>query len=345
MIGVPPAPSALPERWRPPAELLVEHVERATLVPLALGPAPGTTIPFRIGAFGPDGNPVAAAVHYRAGLAAGAPPFAEAQENWDGDFVYGGQLWDHFGHFLLEGLSRAWAFAALPGPILWQRRAQHARLQGWQQEIFDRLGIGGREHRVVDRPIRVARLAVPAQGLVTRRFLHPLQEAALAVHPYGAPDPGRRVWLSRSGLPAGLARVEGEAAIEATLAAEGWTILHPEALSIAAQFAGLESAGVIAGFEGSAFHGLLLGRDVRARIVVFGRGPRINPNYDLIARVKGLDQRLASLDLQHLSGDGRRASHSLSRPAQLLDILREVTDAVAVPRQAGAGAHQPAQEG
>lgn len=302
-------------------------------------------MPFRIGVFGPDGNPVAAAIHRRGELAADAPPFAEAQECWDGDFVYGGQLWDHFGHFLLEGLARAWAFADLPGPILWQRRASHGRLLGWQQAIFDRLGLGGREHRVVDRPIRVARLAVPEPGLVTRRFLHPLQEAALAVHAYRAPEPGRRVWLSRSGLPAGLARVEGEAAVEVALAADDWTILRPETRSIAEQFAALESAEVIAGFEGSAFHGLLLGRDVRARIVVFGRGPRINPNYDLIAQAKGLDQRLVSLDLQHLGGDGRRASHSLSRPAQLLDILREVTDAVAVPRHAGNGARQPAQRG
>lgn len=306
---------------------------------------PGARIPFRIGAFAPDGSPIVAAIHRRGGLAADPPPFAEAQETWDGDFVYGGMLWDHFGHFLLEGLSRVWAFADLPGPILWQRRASHGRLSGWQREIFDRLGIGGREHRVVDRPIRVARLAVPEQGLVTRRFLHPLQEAALAVHPYRSPEPGRHVWLSRSGLSGNLARVEGEAAIEATLSAENWIILRPETLSIAEQLAALEAADVIAGFEGSAFHGLLLGRDVRARIVVFGRGPRINPNYGLIALAKGLDQRLVSLELKHIGGDGRRASHSLVRPAQIIDVLREATVAAAESRHGECYDRQPGHGG
>ncbi|MEO3474416.1 glycosyltransferase 61 family protein [Roseomonas sp. CAU 1739] len=334
MTGVPPAGAAPPPRWPAPAELLVHHVDRATLVPLVHETAPGAPLPFRIGAFGPDDLPVAAAIHRRGGHAANPPPFAAAEEDWDGDFIYGGQLWDHFGHFLLESLSRAWAFATLPGPVLWQRAVSHSRLLPWQRDILDLLGLGAREHRVIDRPVRVARLAVPEQGLVTRRYLHAWQEAALAAHPCRTPQPGHCVWLSRSDLPARLARVDGEAEVEAALAADRWTILHPETMSLADQLAALEAAEVIAGFEGSAFHSLLLVRDVRARIVIFGRGPRINPNYQVIAHAKGLDQRLVSLDLEHLGGKGRVASYRLSRPAQVLDVLREMTMATeAAPRQ------------
>ncbi len=316
-----PSPSG---RWAAPSTLHVHHILGATIVPLARETAPGAPLRFRTGVFGADGSPVAAAAHRRGGLVANPPPYAEAEESWDGDFVFAGQLWDHFGHFLLESLARAWAFAALPGPILWQRNAAHARLSGWQQDIFDRLGLGGREHRVVDRPVRIARLAVPEPGLVTRRFLHPMQEAILAAHPYRPPEPGRRVWLSRSGLSAKRAHIDGVDAIEAALADEGWTILRPETLSIADQLQALEAAEVIAGFEGSAFHGLLLGRDVRARIVIFSRGPAINPNYHMIAHAKRLDQQVMTLQLEHLNGRGSYASFRLSHPRQVLDTLRVI---------------------
>ena len=328
MTGAPPAAAQAARHAPPPAELLVHHIDQATLVPLARETTPGAPLPFRLGAFGPDGQPIPASIHHRGGHAANPPPYAEAEVTWDGDFIYGGQLWDHFGHFLLEGLTRAWAFARLPGPILWQRRAPHSTLLGWQQDILDRIGLGAREHRVIDRPVRVARLAVPEQGLVTRRFLHPWQEAVLAAHAYRAPRAGHRVWLSRSGLPARLARIEGETDIEAALAADHWTILHPETLSIAEQLAALETAEVIAGFEGSAFHGLVLGREVRARIVIFGRGAGINPNYQVIASAKGLDQRLVPLKLEHVEGQGRTASYRLPDPSQVLAVLREVTMAM-----------------
>lgn len=325
MTGTALAPTVPPPRWAPPVELLVHQINQATLVPLVRETSPGAPLPFRIGAFGPDGEPIPAAMHLRGGYAANPPPFAEAEMSWDGDFVYGGQLWDHFGHFLLEGLSRAWAFSRLPGPILWQRVAPHATLLDWQNEILDRMGLGAREHRVVDRPARVARLAVPEQGLVTRRYLHAWQEATLAVHPYQRPRAGHRVWLSRSGLPAKLARIEGETEVEAALRADRWTILHPQTLSVADQLAALEAAEVIAGFEGSAFHGLLLGRDVRAHIVIFGRGAAVNPNYQVIAAAKGLNQRVVSLNLEHLGGNGRTASYRLPNPTQVLEVLREVT--------------------
>lgn len=326
MRGTPPDPSGLPRRWHPPSELRVHSCGQATILPLVPDPS-DEAIPFRIGVFGPDGAPVGPAAHRRGRHATGVPPFRQAELAWEGDFVFGGVLWDHFGHFLLESLSRAWAMAALPGPVLWVRRAPHARLLDWQRDILDLLGLGGREHRVVTRPVRVDRLAVPEQGLVMWRYLHPRQEATLAVHPFRAPEPGRRVWLSRSGLPEARARLDGEAAVESALAAEGWTILRPETVSIAAQLAALEAAEVIAGFAGSAFHGLVLGRGVRARVVVFSRGRQPHANYELIAAAKGLDQRLVAVDLEPLGGQGPLASYRLRHPGQVLEALRETTGA------------------
>jgi len=313
--------ASLPSPWPPPAELHVETHHEVTVLPLDPLPLGAGPVRMRVGVFGADGAVIETALHRRGRHRSEALPAAAAEEAWDGDFVYGGVLWDHFGHFLVESLSRAWAFDAHDGPILWLRKSPQQALRGWQREILDLLGLGDREHRVVTRPTRVGRLAVPEQGLVMWRYLHPRQEARLAAHPFRSPAAGQRVWLSRSGLPAGLARIEGEVEVEALLRAEGWTILRPETVSVAEQLAALDTAEMIAGFAGSAFHGLMLGRDVQARIVIFSRHPKVEVNYAMIAAAKGLDQRIVRLDHGSMGDGSARAGIRLSRPADVTEAL------------------------
>ena len=334
MNGIRLEPASSPSPWPPPAELLVETHDDVTLLPLDPLPLGAAPVRMRVGVFGADGEVIGAALHRRGRHHSEPLPLAPAEEAWEGHFVYGGVLWDHFGHFLVEGLARAWAFAECDGPILWLRKSPRQELSGWQREIFNLLGLGDREHRVVTRPTRVGRLAVPQQGLVMWRYLHPRQEACLAAHPFRAPVAGRRVWLSRSGLPAGLARIEGEVEVEALLRAEGWTILRPETVSVAEQLAALDTAEMIAGFAGSAFHGLMLGRDVRARIVIFSRHPKVEVNYEMIAAAKGLDQRIVRLEHGSLGDGGGRAGIRLTRPNDVAEALR--TAAATLPHGAAA---------
>lgn len=220
-------PASSPSPWLPPAELRVETHDDVTLLPLDPLPLGATPVRMRVGVFGADGEVIGTALHRRGRHHSEPLPMAPAEEAWEGRFVYG-VLSDHFGHFLVEGQARAWAF---DGPILWLRKSPRQELSGWQREIFDLLGLGDREHRVVTRPTRVGRPAVPEQGLVMWRYLHPRQAA----------------------------RIEGEVEVEALLRAEGWTILRPETVSVAEQHAALDTAEMIAGFAGSAFHGLMPG--------------------------------------------------------------------------------------
>ncbi|GGJ11463.1 glycosyltransferase family 61 protein [Neoroseomonas lacus] len=317
--------ASLPSLWRPPAQLNVETHDDVTLLPLDSLPLGAAPVRLRVGVFGAQGEVIETALHRRGRHRSEPLPAAPAEETWPGSFVYGGVLWDHFGHFLVESLARAWAFADNDGPILWLRKSPQQELRGWQREILDLLGLGDREHRVVTRPTRVDRLAVPEQGLVMWRYLHPRQEARLAAHPFRSPAAGRRVWLSRSGLPAGLARIEGEVEVEALLRAEGWTILRPETVSVAGQLAALDTAEMIAGFAGSAFHGLMLGRDVQARIVIFSRHPKVEVNYEMIAAAKGLDQRIVRLEHEPAGDGSARAGIRLTRPEDVTEALRAAT--------------------
>ena len=117
--------------------------------------------------------------------------------------------------------------------------------------------------------------------------------------------------------------VEGEVEVEALLRAEGWTILRPETVSVAEQLAALDTAEMIAGFAGSAFHGLMLGRDVQARIVIFSRHPKVEVNYAMIAAAKGLDQRIVRLEHGPVGDGSARAGIRLARPDDVTAALRD----------------------
>ena len=86
-------------------------------------------------------------------------------------------------------------------------------------------------------------------------------------------------------------------AVENRLADLGWTIVHPQELSIPEQMAQIASAERIAGEQGSALHGIvLLDRPKDLRVDFFVRDPSredglYNRNYDTIAAGKGIRRR------------------------------------------------------
>jgi capsular polysaccharide biosynthesis protein len=225
---------------------------------------------------------------------------------------YGGLILPHFGHFLLETLARAWWLTERPGErIVWHSLTP--RLTAWQREVFGLLGLSVSEADLAMTARPVQRLTIADPGYVIGRAFHPQQAEALAVVPFGRPVPGSRVWLSRSSLPEGRGRVVGEAELEVRLRSRGWEILSPETLAIEQQLARLSQTERVAGFEGSAFHLLVFGRDVRAKVRIVHRGKAaLGVNYRLIAERKRLDQTAIGVEMPAVSGSGAATSYGLA---------------------------------
>lgn len=99
---------------------------------------------------------------------------------------------------------------------------------------------------------------------------------------------GEKIYISRSALGPDARQVDQEPALEALLEAQGWTIVHPERLPLAAQVATYRQARVIAAFEGSALHGLsFLGVPERPpAVILLGDNP--SPDYFLQFRAQEL---------------------------------------------------------
>jgi hypothetical protein len=191
-----------------------------------------------------------------------APNRPETAKHLPGRYIFGGILYGHFGHFIVESLARLWAQDA-PGVevdgMLFTPKvttfAEKAVLQ--QQHLAELLGL--RVPMVVARePLQVDELYVPAQGFgmndliegsaAFRSFINTHAGASIA------PNGPEKLYISRSGLPRDRGSVLGEYKLEQYLRDEGYDIFHPQKSKAEEQIARYKAARQIIGVDCSPFH-------------------------------------------------------------------------------------------
>jgi hypothetical protein len=134
--------------------------------------------------------------------------------------------------------------------------------------------------------------------------------------------PGARLWLSRSRV-GNQARDFSAEATEGRLTAAGWTVIHPESLSVREQLDHLSRAEVIAGEEGSAFHTLILLRDIASkRFEIFRRYGPEHGNMRTIGEARAVNQRFHTLANERvIHAEGRVVSKLNPNSSEILDVL------------------------
>ena len=238
--------------------------------------------------------------------------------------IYAGPLYFHFGHFLLESLARAWYAHRHPDvPFVWagQHSWQGFELAPWQSEILDILMIKN-PTRIIADPARFDLLHVPDIGYRYDDRFHPEHAEFLGRYEGPAQVPGRRLWLSRSKIGSEV-RDLNAAPTERRLADAGWTIAHPETLSIREQLDHLGRAEVVAGEEGSAFHAVILLKDVSAKkFHILRRHGREHGNMHTVGDARRVDQSFYSLERERvMRAEGRVVSKVTPNSSEILDIL------------------------
>ena len=194
-------------------------------------------------------------------------PYAEPEIFLNEHFLFGGYLFPHYGHFLLESLSRLASIQdTTETPLLFfARNTYFAR---WQHDILALLGCKAPLY-VPERPVRVAKLTFFEPECVVDHSISDRQLARLGVVDPLPDNLRRTIWVSRANCSGG--GLVNEQEIEQQLAKGGWEIYHPEAHSIAHQIQTLANASFVAGLDGSAFYTMLLARRVRARFAIVSR--------------------------------------------------------------------------
>ena len=215
--------------------------------------------------------------------------------------IYGGILINHFGHFLLEALSRAWAITDYPDVDVYfhlgprEKYNSFTDLKSWQQELLSAVLIRPERLHFITEDTGFDELMVPEPGFVIQNYF--TQQHARALAEIGQRIKAntelkliaKKIWLSRSLLTKG--GVIGEKEFEAALEKEGFLIIHPELLPLAEQIRLFEGKNIIAGFTGSAFHTLLFAQSEGCELLHFSRTKTLNSNFELCAEQKNVQAK------------------------------------------------------
>lgn len=288
------------------------------------------TLPDRLlmGVFDADGSYIERTALERRSGEVGAPApreiFPAPRPAGDRGAIYGGTLYFHFGHFLLESLARLWHAADEPNmPVVWagSHSWEGKEFEPWQLEILQILGVRN-ELRILSAPETFERLVIPDVGYRYDDWFHP-QHAEFLGRYVGPPqETGRKIWLSRTGMSNGVKDVNAPA-VERRLAAEGWAITYPERSSVRAQLDEISRASVIAGEEGSAFHALMLLQDVSGkRFEIIKRHGMEHRNLHTIGDARSVRQRFhTNREAKLLFAEGRRVAKISPNASSVLDAL------------------------
>jgi hypothetical protein len=194
----------------------------------------------------------------------GAPtvPAGAPIRDLPGHYLFGGIFYGHFGHFIVESLSRIWALDALRG------RLDGIIFTPKVAQVTDQTVAGFREMLAafgINIPIviahqvtRVETLSVPRQGF----GMFDLIEGSAAFRTYVNAHAGRNIpaegpeklYVSRSRLGPQRGSILGEYRIEEYLAAEGYQIFHPQLASQSQQIARYKAARMVVGTDCSPLH-------------------------------------------------------------------------------------------
>lgn len=195
-----------------------------------------------------------------------------------GAWLFAGFAPDQFGHVLSNALGRLWALDHLPLDcglyFLCHHRHHTVDLQNLKA-VLEALGIRRRLH--VSRQVeRVDRLFTATDQFGERYQMR--GSAAFyawldARLPQVRPQPGRKIYVSRSKLGQRMGRFACEDHLEALLAADGYEIFHPEQHSLIAQAAAYLRAERLIFAEGSALHYYALMRRPSQRFAILQRRP------------------------------------------------------------------------
>lgn len=233
------------------------------------------------------------------------PPGPRPAVHLEGRTVYAGRYVTHFGHIMLETMTRLWPDVDYHAydHLLTIPKFVDQSWTGQRSVLFDQMvSLAGAptdrvtvavervlcdELLVPSSPFRVAVAADPRFLDVFDRIGDHVEREVYRSDLGHLP---RRIYLSRSKVDKrrvkGQRSADNEPAAEALFARNGFEIIHPQTLPLTEQVALCRYADVLAGCDGSALHLAMFSRPGARMLAV---DSRVVPNQFLIDQARGLD--------------------------------------------------------
>lgn len=206
----------------------------------------------------------------------------------EGRWLFGGMLYQHFGHFLLESTSRLWAVDHIDTQIdgvLFLPRKKLTWERRYVVPIIPWLQYFGEEFTAVEAPtspVHVEELIVPQQAFGAGSMMAGSEEYRDFVHrrlgKEISADGAERIYISRSKLTSRRGRYLGEGQLEEQMEAEGYRIFHPQGHSFEEQIAQYKAAKYIVSSDNSALHlaAFFTQPDARVAIIIRRQSNAVN---------------------------------------------------------------------
>ncbi|MDP9560497.1 UNVERIFIED_ORG: capsular polysaccharide biosynthesis protein [Rhizobium nepotum] len=176
-----------------------------------------------------------------------------SQAHLAGDYFLIGNVQPHFGHAILEGLSRLWPlYRSVPLPADVKFLVYEPFLQDVQKELLSRAGVDlSRVVHVPKEGVTVERLWVADASIRSHRWVSDLQSDVWRAVSSTAFDgkPTRLTYFSRSRIAE--RPLMNEAQVEAIFEKNGFDIVHPQELSFGEQLRLAAESRITAGPVGS----------------------------------------------------------------------------------------------
>lgn len=189
----------------------------------------------------------------------------EQAEFRDEKVVYCGYLVDHWGHFLIEGVTRLWYFLendqSIDKYVFFLDEGEQREIKANYREFLELLGIW--DHlEIINKPTTYREVIVPELGLCCRtRYTPKLLNVYDTVAKNVVSDPNwerpEKIYYSRSQFKKGMPFESGYDALDDFFRKNGYTILYPEKVPLSRMIDYIRHADVVASLSGSLPHNML----------------------------------------------------------------------------------------
>ncbi|GFD86054.1 hypothetical protein KUL150_21130 [Alteromonas sp. KUL150] len=196
-------------------------------------------------------------------------------ERYDEAF-YGGTIYDHFGHFLLDSLSRLYPILnevrASNSPILFHYPLdsldREKVLNSYVGEFLAILGLAHEKIVFIDKPLLVSKLYYHGATFSDANFV---TDSIKSSYPCLSQKPkvAKRGFISKSKLQAGTGFTSQGEEIDEIFESLGFDIIYPESIPLQDQIDIMQSYDVLLGFPSSFFHLKLFCKEGAKLLIMF----------------------------------------------------------------------------
>jgi hypothetical protein len=212
--------------------------------------------------------------------------FPDNIETIDKEVIWGGRIFLHYGHFLLQSTTRLYQYIKNKekNPYIVFTIGSGEKLPKFAVDFFALLAIPKDRIILIDKWTRFKKIICPSLSSITRYqasaklssenfwdwtddFVLPFREAAKKVEP----SKHKKVYFTRR-YWTGIAQCLGESDVEKVFIKNGFKSFAPEKLSLKKeQIALIKGADVIAGVNGSPFHNALFADKPNLKLIMLNR--------------------------------------------------------------------------